>query len=178
MSEIHNKKQNYEDRKMIIGAVVKAKEEVESIQEDVKSYKDEVEKIKALAGQLKQIEEALIPKRKWFISRIGSLQSIITELSEMHTDMTLDNIDGVFKLIGHNLVDGMVLVDIEEDNYKKKIIFEYQVVGYIQVIKNENIQVQVNVTVKDKKDSFMLTKPDRIYSIVSFINTAFNYQQL
>ncbi|MEG0181151.1 MAG: hypothetical protein RR657_04615 [Peptostreptococcaceae bacterium] len=57
------------------------------------------------------------------------------------------------------------------------IIYEEEVVGSIEIIDKINSDIKIKVVVYNNSDIFTIQDPLKMYSIISFINTKFNYKQ-
>lgn len=168
--------EDYRDN--MIQIINKAKDEIISLKEDIASNKQDIQEIKNIINRLKQIELALKPKHKWFKEKIDSLDSTLEELSEMRYNIMLSMTDRMFDVIETNLLDGMYLKDAIQNENLKDIIFNEEKVGSIEVLEDNKPEVRIRVTVYDNNSEFDVHEPSRMYSIISFINTKFNYKEI
>jgi sugar-specific transcriptional regulator TrmB len=165
-----------EIRDNIISTINKARDEIISIKSDIDSNKQVVEEIKDLIARLKQIEVALKPRQRWFKEKIDSLDLILKELLEMRFNIMLDTTHKMFEIIGKNLIDGMYLEEKEEN--LMDLMFNQERIGSIEVIEDYKPDIKIRVTVFENFDDFDVNEPCRMYSIISFINTKFNYKEI
>ncbi|CAK7037239.1 hypothetical protein [Tissierella sp.] len=165
-----------EFRDNIITTINKARDEIISLKNDIDSNKRTIEEIREIIDKLKEIEVALKPKQKWFKEKVNSLDLILKELLEMRYDIMSDATDKMFEIIEKNLIDGMYL-QIESENVRD-IIFGGEKVGSIEVLEERKPEIRIRVTVYENSDEFDVQEPSRMYSIISFINTKFNYKEI
>lgn len=100
----------------------------------------------------------------------------MVNLLELRYDITLENTDKMFDIINKNLLDGMCLEN-GNDN-ARDIIFEEEKVGIIEILEQYKPETRIRVTVYENSDEFDVQEPSRMYSIISFINTKFNYKEI
>lgn len=164
-------------KKDIIELVNKAKDVIERIKKSSVEDKKTMDEINMLMTKLKDIKTVLEPKQKTLKERIANLNSILEELSDIKSDIILSKQDDMFKVIEKNLLDGMALKNVEETENIKLIIFESKEVGSIEVLEESRPDIHIRVTVYNNSDEFTVQDPYKMYSIISFINTKFNYNQ-
>lgn len=160
----------------LVTTINKARDEIFNLRNDMEANKDTVQEIKDIINTLREIESALKPTQKWFKEKINSLDLILEELSQIRYDITLENTDKMFNIIDKNLLDGMKLGPTE-DEYIKEILFNNEKVGSIEVLEENKPEIIIRVTVYENSDRFDVIEPNRMYSIISFINTKFNYKE-
>lgn len=161
----------------IIDLLNRAKEEIESIKKSTIQNKETIDEINSLKGKLKEIEEALKPSKQIIKRRLDSLNSILEELSDIKSDMVLSMEEEMFNVIEKNLLDGMVLEKVKDLKNIRYIIFNDEEVGGIEVLENCRPDIKIRVKVYKNVDEFIIKDPFKMYSIISFINTKFNYKQ-
>jgi len=164
-------------RQDIIEIVNKAKDEIEKIRKSSIEDKKTMDEISLLIAKLKDIKTALEPKQKTLKERIANLNSILEELSDIKFDIILNDSDNIFNAIEHNLLDGMSLRSVEDTKNIKLIIFEGEEVGSIEVLEENKPDIKIRVMIYNNTDEFPIYDPLKMYSIISFINTKFNYKQ-
>lgn len=160
----------------IVDVINRAKDEIINLRNDIESNKDTVQEIKDIISRLRELETAIKPTQRWFKEKINSLDLVLEELSEIRYDITLENTNEMFETIDRNLLDGMKLEDTDNE-YLKEILFNNEKVGSIEVIDENKPEVTIRVTVYENSDEFDIREPRRMYSIISFINTKFNYKE-
>lgn len=158
----------------IVDIINKAKEEIISLRDDLASNKEDVEEIRDIINRLKNIEAALVPKKKWFKQRIERLEDTLEELSNIRFDIMLNDTNKMFETIDNNLIDGMELEDVENNNLLKNLVFNGVKVGSVEVLQDYKPEIRIKVTVYENWEEFDVHQTLRMYSIISFINTKFN----
>lgn len=83
----------------------------------------------------------------------------------------------MFNVIGKNLLDGMILKNVVDVENIKSIFFKGEEVGNIEVLEDCRPDIKIRVRVYNNIDEFTVQDPFKMYSIISFINTKFNYKQ-
>lgn len=161
----------------IIDLLNKAKDEIERINKSSIEDKRTMDEINSLIAKLKDIKTALEPKQKIIKERINNLSLILKELSDIKFDIILSRQSEMFNVIEKNLLDGMSLENVEEYENIKLIIFEGEEVGSIEVLEESKPDIKIRVTVYNSTDEFTIQETLKMYSIISFINTKFNYKQ-
>lgn len=161
----------------IVDLINKAKEEIEIIKKSSMENKETIEEINSLKVKLKEIEIALKPTQKDINRRITSLDSILGELSDIKSDIVLSMEEKMFSVIEKNLLDGMKLEIVEGNRDIKLITFDGEKVGHIEVLENCKPDIKIKVRIYSNSDEFIVQDPFRMYSIISFINTKFNYKK-
>lgn len=161
----------------IIDAINKSKDEVISIRNDIEYNKENIDEIKDIIERLKLIELSLKPKQKWFKEKINSLDAIYMELSETRYDIMFDKTDIMFEIIEKNLLDDMYLESVKNNSYLRNIKFNGEKVGSIEVLEEYKPEIKIRVNVYENSHEFDIYEPYRMYSIISFINTKFNYKE-
>ncbi len=163
------------NKQNLIELINQVKEEAEGIKESYLEDKIALEKINVLSTQLKEIEKTLKPKQKDLKERVKRIDEILGELLDIKFFVILEQVDEMFRNIDKNLLDGMRLSNIEGTN-DQLIIFENKEVGKIEVLEEYRPQMKISVTIYDKNEEFEVNDSIRIYNIISFINTNFNYK--
>ena len=87
----------------------------------------------------------------------------------------------MFDVINANLLNGMKLEDdgdlTEEDLQKSKIIkYNNNTIGKVNILDENGSRLYIQVKVYNFIDKFEVDNPYRMYHIISFINTKFNYE--
>ncbi|URZ05168.1 hypothetical protein [Clostridium felsineum] len=124
---------------------------------------------------MQDIEKALRPVKMEMEDRIKNLNLILNELSKIKSDIILSKKEQMLNVIEKNLLDGIVL-ESEEGN-KKLIRFDKTPIGFIEVLEEDIPDIKIRVTVYNNNDEYIIEDPLKIYNIISFINTKFNYKQ-
>lgn len=161
----------------IIELVNKAKEEIENTKKISIENKETIDEINSLKERLKEIEDAIKPNQQNIKRRIANLNSILEELSDIKSDMVLSMEEEMFNVIGKNLLDGMILKSVVDIENIKSIIFKGEEVGNIEILEDCRPDIKIRVKVYNNIDEFIVHDPFKMYSIISFINTKFNYKQ-
>lgn len=163
------------NKENLIELINQIKEETDIIRKKCLEDQSILDKVKVLSTQLKEIENVLNPKKNKFKENINRLDEILFELSNIKFEKISEKIEEMFENIDKNLLDGMSLSNIE-DTHDQLIIFENREVGKIEVLDEYKPQVKIAVTIYDKSEEFEINDHIRIYNIISFINTNFNYK--
>lgn len=71
----------------------------------------------------------------------------------------------------------MVLEKVVNTENLKSIIFKDEEVGNIEILEDCRPDIKIRVKVYNNVDEFTVQDPFKMYSIISFINTKFNYKQ-
>lgn len=159
----------------LVEIINELKEEVECIRKSYLEDKGTLDKVNTLTTQLKEIEIVLKPKQKDLKEKIKKLDGMLQELSEIKFDIILEQVDEIYRNIDKNLLDGMHLSKVEDTN-NQVIVFEKEEVGKIELLEEYRPQIRILVTIYDKNEEFEVNDPIRIYNIISFVNTNFNYK--
>lgn len=114
--------------------------------------KEQIGKIKKLKADLKDIEDALKPKRKWINEKIKNLEEILEDLLQMRYDISVENADRMFKIIDINLPDEMKLLG--DNNEYITILFEEEEVGSIEILEECRPDLKIRVRVFVRKKTF------------------------
>jgi seryl-tRNA synthetase len=155
----------------------RAKEEVEKAKRSSIEHKKSIDEVNELIEKLEAIKTALAPKQKDLKDSINNLNLILEELSDIKSDIILSKEDEMFNVIDKNLLDGMSL-NLSKENENEKIIkFKGERVGSIEVLEECRPDIKIRVEVYDNIDEFPIGNTLKVYSIISFINTKFNYKQ-
>lgn len=77
--------------------------------------------------------------------------------------------------IDKNLLDGRKLSK-EQYNSGQIIVFKNEKVGKIELLEEYRAEIRILVTIYNKREEFEVNYPIRIYNIISFVNTNFNYK--
>lgn len=166
-----------EFRDNIITTINRVIEEIINLRDDIADNKKDIEEIKTIKYKLNQLELSLKPKQKLFKEKIESLEQTLKELKEIRFNMILEDTGKMFETIDKNLLDGMTLQDTN-DKKVKSIIYENEVIGSIEVIEEKMPEIKIKVTVYESIEEFDVLEPRRMYAIISYINTKFNYKEI
>ncbi|EPR08119.1 hypothetical protein [Ruminiclostridium papyrosolvens] len=165
-------------RDMLIDLVKKIKDEISKIKDELVKNKKEVTEVKEIINNLKTLEKSLNPKQKWYKEKIESLDIILNQLQEIRFDIFLETVDDMFKVIGSNLMYGMKLKEKDGNKDIMLIEFEENNVGSIEILEEHKPDIKIGVTVYNNYEEFEIHEMLRIYSIISYINTKFNYKDV
>lgn len=153
------------------------KKEIEIIKKSSTENKKTIEEINSLKGKLTQIEDELKPKQQDIKRQITSLDLILKQLSDIKLDIELSMEENMFNVIEKNLLDGMKLDILEGNRGIRLITFEGEKVGDIEVLENCETGIKIKVRIYNSSNEFIVQDPFRMYSIITFINTKFNYKK-
>lgn len=165
------------NKQNIIEIINKVKQEIDKKSEDYLQEKDALDKIKDILVKLEDIKKYLNPKKNKLDDKIKNLNSLSKELSEIKFNIALDTIEDMYNIIEKNLIDGMNLKNRQGNKDLKTIYFKGAEVGKIEVLKEYRPEIKIRVKVYENEEEFDVYDPYRMYSIISFINTKFNYKE-
>lgn len=99
------------------------------------------------------------------------------DIADIKSEIILEKRDDIFKVIGKNLLDGIVLENINGTENVKSILYDREQVGKVEVLEECKPDMRIRVEVYNNIDEFIIQDTLKMYSIISFINTKFNYKQ-
>lgn len=162
-----------QDRDLLISAINKTIIEIKKVKDELKENKTQIDEIKALRARLYELERALGPRRDWFAEKLSSLEVLMNELLAFKFKIISNSVDEMFNIIEKNLIDGMSLSMISKE--KGELYIDNQKVGCVEVKKEAEHILKITAEVLGINDEFQVDDPNRMYSIISFINTKYNY---
>lgn len=167
-----------EIKKHLIDLINEAKEEIESEQKNVDRNKEIIDKIKKVKAELVEIEKALSIVKKDISNKSNILKDIVTEVSDIKSEVILNDQEKIFEVIKKNLPDDMSLKDDEDDELIKMIFSQNKRIGSIEIIKGYDCQIRIKAEVYNNTEDFIVQDPLKVYNIISFIITKFNYKDI
>jgi predicted RNA-binding protein with EMAP domain len=162
-----------QERDLIISTINKTITEVKEIMDGMKENKIQVDEIKALRTKLFELEKSLGPKRDWYNEKLNRLDTLLNELLEVKMKINLGSIGDMFISIGQNLIDEMKLEEVEKG--KGDLLVGDKKVGSIEIKKDSNKDLIIKAEILGITDDFKVDDPVKMYSVISFINTKYNY---
>jgi len=162
-----------EERDHIISTINKTITEVKEIMDGMKENKTRIDEIKTLRTRLYELEKSLGPKRDWYNEKLNELDTLLNELLEVKLKINLGSIGDMFKSIGKNLIDEMKLEEVEEG--KGTLLVGGKKVGSIEVKEDSHKDLIIKAEILGITDDFKVDDPIKMYSVISFINTKYNY---
>lgn len=162
-----------QERDLIISTINKTITEVKEIMDGMKENKIQVDEIKALRTKLFELEKSLGPKRDWYNEELNRLDTLLNELLEVKMKINLGSIGDMFISIGQNLIDEMKLEEVEKG--KGDLLVGDKKVGSIEIKKDSNKDLIIKAEILGITDDFKVDDPVKMYSVISFINTKYNY---
>lgn len=161
----------------MIELVNKAKEEIEIIRNGVVENNETLEKIKNIKTELTQVEKAIKPIKNDLDKKAKRLDAILDEISNIKGNIILNDQEKIFEVIEKNLPDDMYLQNIEGDELMKIILYGNREVGNIKILMDYKPEIKIKVEVYNNIDEFTIHDPLKVYNIISFIITKFNYKE-
>jgi hypothetical protein len=170
-----------ENRDIVLTTINETKEEIESFKKALIAKGKQLPDIKAIAKSLAGIEKVISDIKKLCNDETEILQKIFENLTYTQKKELLKKTDVMFDVISENLPYGMELKNTENEDYKQSknirvIWFDDKKIGEIKILSEEEGALNIEVSVNENIDKFEVIKPNRMYHIVSFINTKFNYE--
>ena len=154
-----------------------AKNEVESITKESLDNKKTIDEITDVIRKLNDIKNVLEPKKKALNHKISKFNTILKSIENLKSEEILNDKDKMFIVIDKNLLDEMYLENVESNDGLKYISYNKKRVGSIEVLGDCGTDIKIRVKVYGNNDEFIVQDPYKMYSIISFINTKFNYKQ-
>ncbi|GEM_PF-1879267 len=162
-----------QDRDLLISTINETIAEVKNIKEEMKKNKMHIDEIQDLRSRLYALEIALSPKRNLFSEKINLLDALLKELLVIKFKIISGSVDEMFNSIDKNLIDGMKLNRINDE--QGELILKDEKIGSIEVRENSDNELRIKTEVLGISDEFQVDDPNRMFSIISFINTKYNY---
>lgn len=162
-----------QDRDLLISTINKTILEIKKVRDELKENKTQIDEIKALRARLFELEKALGPRRDWFAEKLSSLDVLMNELLVFKFKIISGSVDEMFNSIEKNLIDGMSFKRISKE--KGDLYIDSQKVGSVEVIKESEYILKIKAEVLGSSDDFQVDDPNKMFSIISFINTKYNY---
>jgi hypothetical protein len=160
--------------------ILNAKENIMEFNENLQSKKKELPDIRRIKRELTQIENIIKKVNDLCKDEDGELNRLITGINFLQVEELKTKVEILQEVIVSNLPEEMEH-DIEEDSMDEDVYKNIQLrlngeSGNILIReKNENLVVSVTVKSKNYYD-FIVNDPLRVYNIISYINTNFNYE--
>lgn len=162
-----------QDRDLLISTINETITEVKKIKEEMKKNKMHIDEIQDLRSRLNALEIALSPRKNWFSEKINLLDTLLKELLVIKFKIISSSVDEMFNSIDKNLIDGMKLNRINNDH--GELILKDEKIGSIEVKEDSDNELRIKAEVLGISDEFQVDNPSRMFSIISFINTKYNY---
>lgn len=168
-------------RDLLISTINKTITEVKVIRDEMKKNKMYIDEIQDIKQRLSNLQSSLGPKRDWFSEKSNSLDTVLNELLELKLEINVDSVDDMFKCIRQNLIDDMNLENVSKEKGdlivgKGDLTVGDENVGSIEVKKDrDNNELKIIAEVLGIKEDFQVDNPYRMFSIITFINTKYNY---
>ncbi len=162
-----------QDRDLLISTINKTIIEIKKVKDELKENKTQIDGIKALRARLYELERALGPRRDWFAEKLCSLDVLMNELLVFKFKIISNSVDEMFNIIEKNLIDGMSLSMISKE--KGELYIDNQKIGSVEVKNEAEHILKIKAEILGICDEFQVHDPNRMFSIISFINTKYNY---
>lgn len=162
-----------QDRDLLISTINKTITQVKNIKEEMKKNKVHLDEIQDLRNKLNALEIALSPRKSWFSEKIKLLDTLLKELLVIRFKIISGSVDEMFNSIDKNLIDGMKLNRI--NNEHGELILKDEKIGSIEVKGDSDHELRIKAEVLGISDEFKVDDPNRMFSVISFINTKYNY---
>lgn len=168
-------------RQEIIEIINKAIDEINDLKKNIKKRNESGNEISKVIKELEVIKSGIKTTEPYYNNKILQCEKFCHELSQKKAEMELSEIQGFFKVIEKNLIDGMYLENENGDGIVKLIYHknekENEYVGKIVVLGAERPDIKIFVEVGNSKETFTMHEPLKVYNIISFININFNYSK-
>lgn len=167
------------NKKIVLTTINETKEEIESFRKELITKGEKLPDVKAIAKSLREIEKVINSIKKLCKDEVRSLELRSEKLSYAQLVELLENADIMFEVINDNLPNGMMLKSIDsniESEKLKEIWFNDNKVGHIQILDEVEDTLCIETSINDSTERFEVVKPNRMYHIISYINTKFNYE--
>lgn len=169
-----------DNKDAVLATINESKEDINKFKEKLASKSEQLPDVKAIAKSLSGIEKIITDIKKLCNDEQKILKNELINLSNAQIKELLNKTDTMFDVINDNLIIGMTLKTIEKDNVlrekEKEIWFEDNKVGSIKIINDIEDNLLIEVSIFEYKDTFDVTNPYKMYPVISFINTKFNYE--
>lgn len=169
-----------QNQDVVLSTINLAKEEIEDFKKSIIDKSKKLPNIKAIADDLKNIGIVVNAIKKLCDEEQIKMEKILSELTYVQIIELLDKTDVMFGVINDNLINGMNLkeVYIQEklDKRVREIWADNEKIGKIEVNDNEGEVLFIEVSINQYVDKFELIKPNKVYPVITFINTKYNYQ--
>ena len=170
-----------DNKDIVLTTINDTKEEIKSFKRKLTDKGKQLPDVKSIANSLKDIDKVVNSIKKLCTDETKVLESLIENLSYAQIKELLNKTDIMFDVINDNLPNGMELRTVEKydnDEFEKtkEIWFDGNIVGRVQILDETKETLYIKVTINDCIDTFEVVMPNRMYHIISFINTKFNYE--
>ena len=170
-----------ENKDIVLATINETKEEIDRFRIEIVAKGKQLPDIKAIAKSLTGIEKVIADIKKLCNDEMETLQRKFTNLTYIQMKELLNKTDTMFDVINDNLLNGMQLRTlVREENSiiekEKGIWFEDKKVGCIKILEGLEDGLWIEVLIINYKDKFDVTNPYKMYPVISFINTKFNYE--
>lgn len=164
-------------QEVIINTIKETKDEIKSFKQKISDKGNELPEISSIAKSLKGIEKVITDIKKICINEGKTLQEILDELTQVQVEELLNRTELMFSVIGENLQKDMELTEFLPNNEnKREISYQDEIIGELSIKEDEDGTLKIKVTINKHEDSFAVESPYKMYPIISFINTKFNYE--
>ena len=170
-----------ENKDIVLATINETKEEIDRFKIELIAKGKQLPDIKAIAKSLTGIEKVILDIKKLCNDETETLQKKFVNLTYIQMKELLNKTDTMFDVIHDNLINGMKLKSLErEENSiiekEKEIWFEDNKVGSIKILDEVEDGLWIEVLINNYKDKFDVNNPYKMYPVISFINTKFNYE--
>jgi hypothetical protein len=173
-------------RKELLDILAKEKLSIDDLKIVIKERTQLSKKIKMIKKQLDELNDCLITLEKNFDSRIDEISGRSLEVNNLYVEVFKDDLMKTVEIIQDNLpnyIEGILEKTEEHPVVKLREKTSGILVGEVFIYLNENQVYIANVKIIDKRtnfqceEEFTLKKPNRVYKVISYINTNLNYDE-
>lgn len=169
-----------QSRDIVLTTINLAKEEAVNFKKNIIKKSNELPDIKAIAANLKNIETIVKKMKQLCDEEATAMENILHQLTYVQIIELLDKTDVIFGVINDNLINGMNLKEVcneEKSNENiREIWADNEKIGMIEVKVNEGEVAFIEVSINQYVEKFEVIKPNKVYPVITFINTKYNYQ--
>lgn len=166
---------------VVLKTINETKDKILSFRNELIYKGKQIPDMKSISRSLLGVEKTINDIKILCNDENKSLDCIVENLNYAQSKELLGMTVTMFDVINANLLNGMKLEDdgdlTEEDLQKSKIIkYNNNTIGKVNILDENGSRLYIQVKVYNFIDKFEVDNPYRMYHIISFINTKFNYE--
>lgn len=170
-----------ENKDVVLSTINETKGEISNFKQALEAKSKELPNIPQIKDQLTLIGKVVREIKTLCDNEGKNLQTIFENLTYTQIKELLDKTELMFDVISENLPNGMEVKkaysDAEEElDMKRDIYYENELVGEILICDDSDEKLKIKVQINKNEKDFEVEKPYRMYHIISYINTTFNYE--
>lgn len=173
-------------RKELLDILANEKLSIDDLKTVIKERTKFSKKIIAIKRQLDELNSCLINIEKNFESRIQGISEHSLNVKNLYVEVFKEDLIKTLEIIQDNLpndIDGILEKTTEYPLVKLIEKISKTVVGEVSIYLDEDKEYVACVKIIDKRsnfnceEEFTLKKPNRIYKVISYINTNLSYDE-